>query len=77
MAIIGFVHECDHPASCFIPCMMRNIMPKSCMWRKRERERKRGWMRRFDSIVARVRCGCNVYAINCMGTNCELGLRRW
>ena len=39
MAIIGFVHECDHPASCFIPCMMRNIMPKSCMWRKRERER--------------------------------------
>ena len=41
MAIIGFVHECDHPASCFIPCMMRNIMPKSCMWRKRERERKR------------------------------------
>jgi hypothetical protein len=42
MAITVFMCECDHPASCFKPCEMRVIMPMSCMWRKREKEREDG-----------------------------------
>ena len=64
MAITGFVHEYDHPASCFKPCDRDAGYHAHVM----HVEKERGWMRRFDLIVARVKCGSNVYAMNCMET---------